>query len=460
MILRDLVARSGRNLRNAKARTLLTAAAIAVGTFALTLTLAASNGATAFVNKIIAENFDPAELIVAKDSSIFGNGGSNTKPREYDPSFGTGVSNSGAVTQIKRITDDDIAVIKSVDGVVNVREDITVNLRYITRPNQKKYVASLAAFSPAQRPTLLAGEIDDGGVIGKNAILLPESYVSALGLKNAEDAIGKTITASITKSPASSDISVAALRAGASSPADLAKLSEQVSVERNLTIAAVTKKPTTAQPGTELYLYADADTARELNDITTQGTANYRKYAYVFAKVEGGENEATLKAAQDELKKKGFVVQSVKEAQEFLTNIISILQGIVAAFAAIAIIASVFGIVNTMYISVLQRTREIGLMKALGMRKRDIGRLFRFEAAWIGFIGGVIGSLVAVALGSALNPWITKTLDLGNGNSLLIFKPVEIAELVVVLMIVSILAGWLPSRKAAKLDPIEALRTE
>jgi putative ABC transport system permease protein len=460
VILRDQIARSGRNLRNAKARTLLTAAAIAVGTFALTLTLAASNGATAFVNKIIAENFDPAELIVAKDKSIFGGNGSNTNPREYDPSFGTGVSNSGATTQIKRVTDEDIAVIKSVDGVVNVREDITVNLRYITRPDQKKYVASLAAFSPAQKPTLLAGNIGEGGVVGKDAILLPEGYVKALGFKDAQDAIGKDITASVTKSLTAGAADITSLRADVSSPADLAKLSEQASVERTLKVAAVTKKPTTAQPGTELYLYADADTARELNDITTEGTANYRKYNYVFAKVEGGENEATLKAAQDELKKKGFAVQSVKEAQEFLTSIISILQGIVAAFAAIAIIASVFGIVNTMYISVLQRTREIGLMKALGMRKRDIGRLFRFEAAWIGFIGGVVGSLLAVGLGVALNPWITKSLDLGTGNSLLIFKPFEVVQLVVALMIVAILAGWLPSRKAAKLDPIEALRTE
>jgi len=459
MILRDLVARSGRNLRNAKARTLLTAAAIAVGTFALTLTLAASNGATAFVNKIISENFDPAELIVAKDNTIFGGQGGATKPREYDPSFGTGVSNSGATTQIKRISDQDIAKLKEIDGVVSVREDITVNLRYITRPDQKKYVASLAAFSPAQKPALAAGAIGQGGSIGQNSIILPDSYISALGFKDAQDAIGKTIIAAVPKSVAA-NISALSSSGQPLNPAELAALSEQASEQRELTIAAVAKKPTTAQPGTELYLYADADLARELNDITTAGGPNYRKYNYVFAKVEGGEDEAVLKAVQKEIKDAGFAVQSVKDAQEFLTNIIAILQGIVAAFAAIAIIASVFGIVNTMYISVLQRTREIGLMKALGMRKRDIGRLFRFEAAWIGFIGGVVGSIGAIALGTILNPWITKTLDLGSGNSLLIFKPVEIAELVVALMMVSILAGWLPSRKAAKLDPIEALRTE
>jgi putative ABC transport system permease protein len=99
-------------------------------------------------------------------------------------------------------------------------------------------------------------------------------------------------------------------------------------------------------------------------------------------------------------------------------------------------------------------------MKALGMRKKDIGRLFRFEAAWIGFLGGVIGAVTAFLVGLALNPWITKKLKLGDGNDLLIYKPSQIVLLILALMVVATVAGLLPARKAAKLDPIEALRTE
>lgn len=99
-------------------------------------------------------------------------------------------------------------------------------------------------------------------------------------------------------------------------------------------------------------------------------------------------------------------------------------------------------------------------MKALGMRKKDIGRLFRFEAAWIGFLGGVIGAATAFLVGLALNPWITKKLKLGDGNELLIYKPSQIVLLIFALMVVATVAGLLPARKAAKLDPIEALRTE
>jgi putative ABC transport system permease protein len=126
----------------------------------------------------------------------------------------------------------------------------------------------------------------------------------------------------------------------------------------------------------------------------------------------------------------------------------------------LAVLTSVFGIINTQYISVLERTQQIGLMKALGMRGRDVGRLFKFEAAWIGFLGGAIGAGLAILAGIAANPLITNALSLGKGTDLLIFQPLSIVAIIVGLMLVSVGSGILPARKASKLDPIEALRTE
>ena len=97
-------------------------------------------------------------------------------------------------------------------------------------------------------------------------------------------------------------------------------------------------------------------------------------------------------------------------------SVVNLLQGIVIGFGVLALIASVFGVINTQYISVLERTQQIGLMKALGMRGRHVAKLFRYEAASLGLIGGVIGSAIAFAAGTAMNPWITEQLGLGEGN--------------------------------------------
>ncbi len=448
MYLSDQIRRAGRSLRSAKARTLLTALAIAVGAFALTLTLAASNGAQDFVNNVISENFDPAELIVVADKNVI-SGGGGAEPTEYSGNFGSSLSNAGAITQIKRLTDSDIEKIKNIDGVESVREDIVVNLQYLTRADQKKYIGTMQSFSPFLKPDLAAGDVPSP-LTGRQ-VLLPEAYVSSLGFSSAQAAIGQTITVAVRKPV------TAAANPPTFGEANVQSVGETVT--QDFTIVAVTKKASTSQPGTELYLLTSQDAARELNDITTLGTDNYRAYTSIYVKVVDGQNETKLNAVQTEIEKLGYFAQSVKETQEFLTQIIDVLQGIVLAFGFIAIVASIFGIVNTMYISVIQRTREIGLMKALGMRKRDIGRLFRFEAAWIGLLGGVIGSAIAIGLGAILNPWITKQLNLGD-SKLLIFKPIQVAILILILVVVAIFAGWLPSRKAAKLDPIEALRTE
>ena len=134
-----------------------------------------------------------------------------------------------------------------------------------------------------------------------------------------------------------------------------------------------------------------------------------------------------------------------------------------AGFGFLTLLAAVFGIINTQYISVLERTSQIGLMKSLGMRKSDVSKLFRYEAALIGLIGGIIGIVVAYGI-TFLNPVIKNALKLQNtaGVDTNLLQPNWLAWilLVIVLMVISIISGYLPARKAAKMNPIEALRTE
>ncbi|MDB5186911.1 MAG: rane protein of unknown function, partial [Candidatus Saccharibacteria bacterium] len=196
--------------------------------------------------------------------------------------------------------------------------------------------------------------------------------------------------------------------------------------------------------------------AKELYEYINKDT---REYGYFNVAAVQVTNPEDAEGVQAQLTTMGYESQTADDVLGTLNTFINVLQGILLGFGALAVLTSIFGIINTQYISVLERTQQIGLMKALGMRRGDVGRLFRYEAAWVGFLGGAIGSGMAVIAGVIANPFISKALSLGD-ISLLIFNPLMIAGVIAGLMLVSVTAGILPARKAAKLDPIEALRTE
>jgi len=457
MRMLDIIRRAGRSLRSAKARTLLTSLAIAVGAFTLTLTLAAGNGISAYVDRLVASNFDPSELIVGRDKEVENTGAPDSSPREYDESVASVSFGGQGSLQLKQISDEDIKKLESLSYVKQSRTNYQLDARYITREGSKRYSLSVQSYNPGQKPELAAGTLPSRD-LKPGTLVLPEAYVKLLGFKHGKSEMGKTVDI-VTQQPFTEEAMRSFLASGALTQPGAAapEPKRQTSV---FTIAGVSKPSVTSLATAGLPVLLSSEDAKSLYDFTSAGTQNHGKYLYAYVRVDGAEDVKVANDAKKKLKAMGYSVVTSQDLQASLQTIVAVLQSLVAVFAMITIIASVFGIVNTMYISVLERTREIGLMKALGMRSRSVAWLFRIEAAWIGFLGGALGATVAVLLSVAINPLLTKQLNLGKGNTILMNDWGQILLLIAALILVAILAGWFPARKAAKLDPIEALRTE
>ena len=137
--------------------------------------------------------------------------------------------------------------------------------------------------------------------------------------------------------------------------------------------------------------------------------------------------------------------------------IVSMISYILIAFVAISLIVSSIMIGIITYISVLERTKEIGILRAIGASKKDISRVFNAETFIIGLAAGLLGIGITVLLTIPINAIIKAITNVSQIASLPIGGAIV---LVLISMILTIIAGLIPSKMASKKDPVEALRTE
>ena len=169
--------------------------------------------------------------------------------------------------------------------------------------------------------------------------------------------------------------------------------------------------------------------------------------------MNGGETDANLAALNAALK--DFPNAKVQTRQKFIDNQISGLSSvlnILYVLLALSVIVSLFGIVNTLVLTVFERTREIGMLRAIGMTRRQVRRMIRHESVITALIGGVLGIALGIVLGGLLVyrvDFIQFSLPI---KSLIIFA--------VVTIVVGILAAIFPARRAARLNVLEALQYE
>ena len=140
-----------------------------------------------------------------------------------------------------------------------------------------------------------------------------------------------------------------------------------------------------------------------------------------------------------------------------VTNIVDIISYVLIAFVSISLVVSSIMIGIITYISVLERTKEIGILRSIGASKKDVSRVFNAETLIVGLIAGILGIVITVLLNIPINIVIKGVSGVGNVSQL---PPVGGLILVAISVILTIIAGLIPSRMASKKDPVEALRTE
>ena len=140
-----------------------------------------------------------------------------------------------------------------------------------------------------------------------------------------------------------------------------------------------------------------------------------------------------------------------------ISTIIDVISYVLIAFVSISLVVSSIMIGIITYISVLERTKEIGILRAVGASKRDISRVFNAETLIVGFAAGALGILVTLLLCIPANLIIEHLTDIGGLARL---PAAGGAALVVISMLLTMIAGLIPSHLAAKKDPVEALRNE
>lgn len=147
-----------------------------------------------------------------------------------------------------------------------------------------------------------------------------------------------------------------------------------------------------------------------------------------------------------------------KQMTSIMSQMINTITLILTAFAGISLVVSSIMIGILTYVSVVERTKEIGILRAIGARKKDITRIFIAEAGLIGFVSGTVGVIVSSGLALPISKTIAKALKIDNFSAGLDIK--SAVGLILLSVILTLIASVIPSRMAAKKDPVEALRTE
>ncbi len=198
--------------------------------------------------------------------------------------------------------------------------------------------------------------------------------------------------------------------------------------------------------------------SNDLRDLL-RGTARRNTYESLTVRVNDPQR---VKDVEDAVKKLDFGAFSLIDASRSLSLVFAVFDLFLGIFGSLALVVASLGIINTLVMAILERRREIGILKALGAGDRDVRRLFFVEAGAMGLLGGILGVAIGWLIGHAIN-FGTNVYLRGRQLPSISVTAVPwwmVALAIIFSILVSLAAGIYPAARAARLDPVEALRYE
>ncbi|MFW5865975.1 MAG: ABC transporter permease [Nanoarchaeota archaeon] len=298
-----------------------------------------------------------------------------------------------------------------------------------------------------------ATQIESGGVTEQGfAFSMPEgqAFEYAIRQYNLETREGRIVD--------NKDHNLVTLGASVTFDGRTPKVGEKVTVQdKNYRIAGILKK--TGNPIIDRDILMSTN---EMIDVFNLSTDSYNLLTVVVHDENHIPQLAELtqrKMRQDRNLDKGeedFSISTPQDTLESFQNILMTVQILLVGIAAISLLVGSINIANTMYTSVLERRRDIGIMKAIGARNSDILNIFLIESGLLGVVGGAIGLGMGVGIGKLVE--VIASSQLGTGILQASVSPTLIIGSLTFAFVIGALSGTLPARQASQMNPVEALR--